>query len=147
LAWGSGNKRRNNGLRLQAVATDVESASEGMQLAAERSQTNAKTAFSVCCPAPGQNLIKYLGPSFATKFLYFSGGGRPDHPCLILDERVARALHDQAGWWSLDPGNFWPADTYERYSGLLHRWSVEVSGSGRRICADELERALFKLGG
>jgi hypothetical protein len=147
LAWGSGNKLRNNGLRLQAVAADVGSASEGMRLAAERSQEDAKAAFFVCCPVPGQNIIKYLGPSFATKFLYFSGGGRPEHPCLILDERVAKTLRDQAGWWSLDPGNFWPAQTYERYCSLLHRWSAETSRSSRPVCADELERALFELAG
>ena len=147
LAWGSGNKLRNNDLRLQAVAADTRLAGEGLRLAAERSQEDAKAAFLVCCPAPRQNLIKYLGPSFATKVLYFAGGGRPEHPCLILDERVATALRDQAGWWSLDPGNFWPADTYERYCSLLHRWSAEESRDDRPICADELERALFELAG
>jgi hypothetical protein len=148
LAWGSGNKRRNNSLRLQAVAADVDKAGAGLRQAAELSRKNAKAAYELCCPSPGKNvnLVKNLGPSFATKYLYFAGAGRPEHPCLIMDERVAASLHDRAGWDSLGARN-WPADTYERYCQLLQRWSAELIRDDRAIFADELERALFELAG
>lgn len=146
LAWGSGNKLRRNDLRLHAVATDVDAAGHALKSAAKLSRESAEGAYAFCCPTPRRNLIKHLGPSFATKYLYFSGAGRREHPCLILDERVARSLHDLAGWKSLGARN-WPADTYGRYCALLHRWSDDLWHSGRAICADELERALFEIAG
>jgi hypothetical protein len=86
----------------------------------------------------GRNEIRSLGPSFFTKFLYFAGGGSPDHPCLILDRVVATALRDHCGWTSLHPTGPWPAETYRRYCGLLARWAQDYH------CApDELERTLF----
>jgi hypothetical protein len=148
LAWGSGIKRRQDNKRLESVAANVESISSGLQDAAMRSREDCRAAFLLCCPRPNRNLVKYLGPAFVTKFLYFAGAGQPDHPCLILDNRVATTLHDQAGWDSLDTsgaGN-WPSETYQRYCDLLHRWSLEESQTGRVIYPDELERALFDFG-
>jgi hypothetical protein len=85
-----------------------------------------------------RSAIRSPGPSFLTKFLYFAGGGDPDHPCLILDRVVANALHDHCGWDTLDPAGPWPAHTYQRYCDLPARWARE-----RHRAPDEIERALF----
>lgn len=47
----------------------------------------------------GGNRTKYLGASFGTKFLYFSGYGRygGDQPPLMLDENVAIAVNQFCG--------------------------------------------------
>jgi hypothetical protein len=142
LAWGTGTKPRNSDRRLKAIAVNPSVVETGLRLAAERSREDARAAFEVLRPTRRKNLVSYLGPAFFTKFLYFAGGGRPEHPCLILDDRVAKSLHDQGGWKSLGTGP-WPVETYERYCTLLHRWSREESASGRPLSADELERALF----
>lgn len=63
--------------------------------------------------------IRSLGPSFFTKFLYFAGGGAPDHPCLILDGVVATTLHDHCGWPSLHRSGPWSPEIYGQYCNLL----------------------------
>jgi len=48
---------------------------------------------------------------------------------------------------SLRPEWGWPAGTYVRYCELLERWSGDASDRlGRRVAADEIEVALFRLG-
>ncbi|MEU8636201.1 hypothetical protein AB0C38_28895 [Amycolatopsis sp. NPDC048633] len=48
---------------------------------------------------PGRhNRFRSFGPSFFTKFLYFAGGGAPEHRYLIPDRVVATALRDHCGW-------------------------------------------------
>ncbi len=85
-----------------------------------------------------RNEIRWLGPSFFTKFLYFAGGGAPSHPCLILDRIVATALCEHCGWASLHRTGPWSAETYQCYCTLLTRWAQAAH------CApDELERTLF----
>jgi hypothetical protein len=85
--------------------------------------------------------IPELGPAFFTKYLYFAGGGAASHPCCILDENVALALHQACGWQSLPTKN-WLATAYERYAALLARWVIEH----RLARVDVIERWLFEEG-
>ncbi len=87
--------------------------------------------------------IPQLGPAFFTKYLYFAGGGDPNHPCTILDINVARALHETCGWTSLPIEGGWHADTYERYCNLLGMWVEQHDGITRR---DLIEKWLFEEG-
>jgi hypothetical protein len=137
LAWGSGRYLRQNARRLDSIAADVPRAENLLARAVEESRRDPAGAYAMLRPG-GRNEIRSLGPSFFTKFLYFAGGGAPDHPCLILDRVVATALRDHCGWTSLHPTGPWPAETYRRYCGLLARWAQDYH------CApDELERTLF----
>ncbi len=136
LAWGSGSQLRQNTQRLNSIKDDRPRAEELLLQAADEARRDPARAYAVLRPDK-HNLIRALGPSFFTKFLYFAGGGAPDHPCLILDRVVATALRE-CGWTSLHRAGPWPADTYERYCALLARWAGE---QGR--AADELERSLF----
>ncbi|GGM86419.1 hypothetical protein GCM10011609_23620 [Lentzea pudingi] len=137
LAWGAGPRLRLNARRLDSIADDVPRCEELLTEAADLSRRDPFTAYSLLRPGR-HNAIRYLGPSFFTKFLYFAGRGAPGHPCLILDRRVATALRDRCEWTSLHRTGPWPAETYERYCGLLTRWSQE---SGR--APDEIEFMLF----
>ncbi|WP_439657256.1 hypothetical protein ACSHWB_33345 [Lentzea sp. HUAS TT2] len=138
LAWGSGSHLRLNAQRLNSIAVDVPRSEALLTKAAELSRTDPASAFALLRPGP-RNEIRYLGPSFFTKFLYFAGGGAPDHPCLILDRRVATALRDHCGWTSLHRIGPWPAETYERYCSLLARWAPE-----HHYAPDQVELKLFK---
>ncbi|MDR7170513.1 hypothetical protein J2W56_004264 [Nocardia kruczakiae] len=89
-------------------------------------------------PGDRSNAIEFLGPAFFTKYLYFAGGGDPDHPCCILDTRVATTLH-RAGWSSLPTKGSWLASAYQRYNDLLADWKTRT-GAPRR---DVIERWLF----
>src|SRR5690349_1265812 len=109
LAWGSGTRNRVNRSRLAAIAADVPRCEDLLTKAADLSRSDPAAAFALLRPGD-TNEIRYLGPSFSTKFLYFAGGGAPGHPCLILDRRVATALRDRCGWTSLDRIGPWPAE-------------------------------------
>jgi hypothetical protein len=136
LAWGSGRYLRQNARRLDAIAADPNRARDLLRASAKLSIREPAEAFAVLRPDRGK--IKYLGPAFFTKFLYFAGAGAPDHPCLILDRVVATALRDRCGWDSLHRAGPWPAETYARYCTLLGRWAEEHG-----VAPDEIELRLF----
>jgi hypothetical protein len=140
LAWGTGNKRRLIRKRLQAYVEDRARLSELLCKAAATSRTDPEVAYRLL--RPKQNAIKYLGPAFFTKFLYFAGGGSSDHPCCILDDRVAASLQS-AGWRSLPRRSDWWPSTYGRYMELLRRWR-DQTGAPR---LDLIERFLFDQNG
>jgi hypothetical protein len=137
LAWGSGRYLRQSARRLDSIAADVPRAEQLLDRARDESRHDPSGAYALL--RPGQrNEIRWLGPSFFTKFLYFAGAGAPDHPCLILDRRVATALRGHSGWTSLHRTGPWPAETYGRYCTLLASWARNIDCS-----PDELERVLF----
>ena len=137
LAWGSGWYLRQNARRLDSIRADLPYAEHLLARAAEESRHDPAGAYAVLRPGD-RNAIRWLGPSFFTKFLYFAGGGAPEHPCLILDRVVATALRDDCGWASLHRTGPWPAQTYERYCSLLARWARD-----HHCAPDEIERSLF----
>lgn len=140
LAWGSGDKRRNNKARIAAVAADPAAAAALLQQAAVLSRTDPQAAYDLLYPN-NRTAISDLGPAFFTKYLYFAGGGHPAHPCAILDENVALALQKTCGWTSL-PLKGWLASAYGRYATLLGMW-VDEHDLGR---GDTIERWLFEEG-
>lgn len=141
LAWGVGTRPRNVKRRIAAVAADRARAGELLQEAAQMSRIDPVRAYELLRPNKYRNAITWLGPAFFTKFLYFAGGGRPDHPCCILDNRVARTLQT-SGWPGLANGS-WSAQTYDGYTSLIGQWRRETD------CArnDLIERWLFDAGG
>lgn len=141
LAWGSGDARRKNKARIASVAHDPDSAATLLQEAARLSRTDPRAAYDLLRPN-NKTAIRDLGPAFFTKYLYFAGGGSPDHPCCILDRNVAASLNRTCGWTSLPIGTGWLASAYERYALLLDRWTDEHHIPRR----DLIERWLFEDG-
>ncbi|OXR39742.1 hypothetical protein B7C42_08181 [Nocardia cerradoensis] len=140
LAWGTGRGARNNRRRIAAIASDRDAYAALLLEAAQVSRSDAVAAYALLRPSPYRNAVRWLGPAFFTKFLYFAGGGRPDHPCCILDYRVAAALR-AAGWSGLaDSG--WSAQVYGRYMRLVRSWRDECDCT--RV--DLIERWLFDTG-
>lgn len=108
---------------------------EGLKVASTGSAVDGYFAFNNY----SQARVKYLGPAFFTKLLYFATG-RPTpadtrHP-LILDRRVAVAL----GWTKTSD---WRTSEYSRYLDLveqLHeRWRPDLP-------TDVIEYTLFHSG-
>ncbi len=142
VAWGSGKRNRNNSKRVASVAGDPTRAGELLMEAAALSRTSPVNAYALLYPRH-RGAIHQLGPAFFTKYLYFAGAGKPDHPCAILDANVARALHDTCGWTSLPTTGGWLASAYDRYCALVGMWVKRHNGIGRR---DVIERWLFGEG-
>ena len=140
VAWGAGKKPRLIRKRIESLAADRTRLSELLRDAAVVSRSNPVDAYALL--RPRDNAIKHLGPAFFTKFLYFAGGGNSDHPCCILDDRVAHSLQT-AGWQSLPRRSDWWPSTYGRYMELLTRWKKETDAA--RL--DLIERYLFDANG
>ncbi|MFC0431859.1 hypothetical protein [Kutzneria buriramensis] len=137
LAWGSGPHLRNNKRRLDSIAADPDGARKLLEAAREEARRDPEGAYQLLMPN-GRAAIKYLGPAFFTKFLYFAGGGDPLHRCLILDERVATSVCDHCGatWF---PIRGWYPETYAWYCDQLAQ-----EAKTRDRAADEIELLLFK---
>lgn len=136
-AWGADGdaQQANRSIRPLREPGAPEHLLEGLRAASERSAEEGYTMFD----HSGSAKIKYLGPAFFTKLLYFAAG-RPApadtrHP-LILDRRVAVALG-----WTKTSG--WRTSEYSQYLDLveqLHeRWRPDLP-------TDVIEYTLFQSG-
>ena len=88
--------------------------------------------------------LKFLGPAFGTKFLYFLTKATSVPTTPVLDSVVHGWLQQHAP----EVGNFslswWDTASYERYVELLHSWAAELPALERRsLDADDLEFLMF----
>lgn len=87
------------------------------------------------------NYLKYLGPSFFTKFLYAADAkGVEPGRALILDRFVARALRRHHRWEIPENGP-WGPDCYERWLDHAHRVAQQEG-----VRPDAVEMAYFNDG-
>lgn len=146
--WGTGSSAFLVGRRARVFrANDNQYINDTLNVVASTLRGgNAVEAYASMLRGQSQSL-KYLGPSFFTKFLYAadSHGGKRGR-ALILDQFVAvalNALHD----WGIPRYGPWEPTTYERWLDLAHSIadaaSVEVDGDVR---ADAIEMAYFNYG-
>lgn len=141
LAWGSGSNHRNSQRRISSVGA-LPDPGAFFLLAAQLSRSDPKAAFLTF--QPRGNAVKYLGPNFFTKFMYFAGGGKLDHRCLIVDNRVLKTLHRVTGQALFQPGttNY----GWKTYLAALHQmelWAERLSTTSRTVAPDEVERWAF----
>ncbi|MEU7380224.1 MULTISPECIES: hypothetical protein [unclassified Streptomyces] len=141
LVWGTGTRARSVARHArvfgESSAEDIDGRLKtALATLREQGAVAAYFAFN-----NGQR-IKYLGPAFFTKVLYFAGHERPVGPWrpLILDSVVARALRsaDADVKW---PGGGWTAPRYERYLSLAHDHADRAG-----VLPDQVEAALFRHG-
>jgi hypothetical protein len=82
--------------------------------------------------------IAYLGPAFATKFLFFAGRGTEAKlPGLILDSKLRSWLCTHTGW---RPGGTWQVD-YNRYLRTIADWAGRLESPG--LAPETVEELIF----
>lgn len=141
LAWGTGSNHRNSPRRIAAIAA-LPVPGALLWQAGQLSRNDPKQAFLAL--QPRGNAVKYLGPNFFTKFMYFAGGGGVNHRCLVVDNRVLNTLHRETGAKVLSPGT--TNDGWKTYLAALEQmqfWSEQLSTGPRTIGSDEVERWAF----
>lgn len=143
MAWGLGKKARNLHRRLQALSSEATRQRLADAWEAVREGRSPVDCYEMLIDPKGRGRIYYLGPAFASKYLYFATGTTAAPRCLILDGVVARKLRPLV-WPNAPTAGWWPA-TYGRYCALLERWAVEQSLLGRPTQPDQIEMALFRL--
>lgn len=145
LAWGLGLRAPRLHARLDAIAHDPDRASELLAEAwrSVRDAGDPETDYAILTTPHGAGRIKWLGPAFSTKFLYFAHGPDATPTHLILDRVVATKLQVTA--WPAAPTTGWWPSTYGAYCALMHHWAAEASDrSGRDVSPDEIEFTVFK---
>lgn len=147
LAWGLGTRAPRLHQRLDGLAANQEKAGQLLMSAWTLVQEGApiREAYGTLATDRGAGRIPWFGPAFSTKFLYFAQGSmlKPRH--VILDQVVSRNLRRDA-WPEAPTAGWWP-ETYERYCGLLERWTDQASerlDDPRPVRADEIELTLFR---
>ncbi|GAB2895800.1 8-oxoguanine DNA glycosylase OGG fold protein [Neomicrococcus lactis] len=147
LAWGLGTRASRLHQRLDGLAKNPQKAEKLLVDAwtSVKREAPVKEAYGTLIFDRGRARISWLGPAFATKFLYFAQGNEADARHLILDQVVAKNLRPDA--WPGSPTAAWFPEIYERYCNLLSAWAKEASEklcNSREVSADEIEMTLFK---
>ncbi|MFT4470856.1 hypothetical protein ACMX2H_13195 [Arthrobacter sulfonylureivorans] len=141
LVWGSGSDHRRDPRRIASIRENPEELGKLLRDAAERVRTDVREAFLML--KPGRPAIKFLGPNFFTKFLYFAGGGDPTHRALIVDRRVRETLHRVTGHDTFRAQGNYRSSSYLASIETMEEWAADVSSPQRRVAADEVERWAF----
>lgn len=145
LAWGTGTSHRNTARRIASIENDITGIGDALRRVALLAGTDPEAAFRTL--KPRRPLVKWLGPNFFTKYLYFAGAGNLQHPCLIVDKRVLATLSS----YTQEPltpkhGSNYGYGTYSVAIELLADWAKQLSTPERQIGFDEVERWAFKVG-
>lgn len=145
LVWGTGSSHRNTPRRVKSIAADTTRSALLLRDAARLAVNDPKAAFLLL--KPGRTALKYWGPNFFTKFLYFAGAGAVDHPSLIIDARVLATLYAETQDKTFKPSSTsYPVSTYLAACELMRGWAGELSSEERTVGADEVERWAFSQG-
>jgi hypothetical protein len=133
MAWGHGTVGYGP-WRTARILRDTSDAPERLASVAQQlAERGAVDAYGLLA---GDCRLRWLGPAFGTKYLYFCP--QPAEPqALILDRLVARWLTQHVGI-SLQAGP-WSPSTYRRYLELLGSWAAALG-----VAADEVEQAIFQ---
>jgi hypothetical protein len=90
----------------------------------------------------GSAQTRYMGPTYFTKLLFFTGYSDPAaevHP-LILDKRVATAPRDQGLFATRARNADWPNDIYRPYLAYCHEQTPPTPWRCKPICSTRVVR-------
>lgn len=143
---GYGPYRTERVLTRDSTARDEEAIAQLVEIANIAQSTGGVAAFDHVATRrrEGTNYLKYLGPAFGTKLLYFLTKASNVQTTPVLDSVVHGWLQQHApevGSFSL---SWWDTSSYKRYVDLLHSWKTGLSSLvGYPIDADDLEFLMF----
>lgn len=142
-AWGTGRSAFLVGRRARTFTktAPLDLVGERLVRAADLLTTSGPVAAYQSMLPRQPNHVKYLGPAFFTKYLYFTAGfptAVKPQP-LILDKYVALALNRHYGWSLRTTG--WSSSDYGRYLDLAAE-KAQAAGPGHSAAGFEM--ALFE---
>lgn len=137
MAWGYGTEVGYGPWRTHRVLTQTPDAGDRLaRVARTLSEDGAISAYGRLTHDSDCRL-RWLGPAFGTKYLYFCQPEGQPMTALILDSLVSTWLRREA---KLDLNPIpWSVRTYQRYLEQMHLWA-----NGLRCRPDELEHCIFR---
>jgi hypothetical protein len=133
MAWGYGNVGYGPFRTNRILTARSDAAARLATVAATLKEAGAIAAYE---KLSNECALRWLGPAFGTKFIYFCPQG-PGGPALILDRLVSRWLNREANE-RLNPAT-WSSATYRRYLQQVWEWAPTL---GCR--PDEVELCIFR---
>jgi len=95
----------------------------------------------------GRAYLKYLGPAFGTKFIYFlTKASKEVTTAPVLDSVVAGWIQRNAPEVERFRINSWNTESYGRYTETLQQWAEKLSPTteGRQLEVDDVELLIFQ---
>lgn len=140
--WGTGASAFLVGRRARVFRdNDARRVDEALHATAELLQSGHIVDAYAAMLRGRPNYLKYLGPSFFTKFLYAADAcGHQPGRALILDQFVAVALKDVDGW-DISRYGPWEPSIYSKWIDHAHRVAAAEG-----VRADAVEMAYFEHG-
>ncbi|WP_336245080.1 MULTISPECIES: hypothetical protein [Paeniglutamicibacter] len=135
--------------RTRRVLERAEAKSELLEVAQEAKQAGGLAAFELIADRRRQSrsYLKWLGPAFGTKYIYFLTAQDTKHrPAPVMDAVVYR-------WFRTHVPNrplivdFWHAPSYRMFLESLNEWSAGLGGEpGQELRVDDVEYLIFAEG-
>jgi hypothetical protein len=134
MAWGSGAVGYGPWRTARILQTSVDAPDRLVSVAQRLAEAGALDAYGLL---GGDCRLRWLGPAFGTKYLYFCPQSPADPQALILDRLVARwlARHVDRPFNSLS----WSSRRYRRYLDLVGSWADALG-----VAPDDVEWCIFQ---
>ena len=137
MAWGYGETVGYGPWRAHRVLTDTPDAAARLASVARTLYQEGPLDAYRRLASDGDCTLRWLGPAFGTKYLYFCPPGPHVLRALILDSLVAEWLRDEVAL-DLNPVP-WSQPIYRRYLEHIHQWATALE------CApDDVEYCIFR---
>lgn len=135
--------------RTRRILDRPEAASELLEVAREAEQHGGLAAFELVARRreQGVTFLKWLGPAFGTKYIYFLTANDPKHPpAPVMDSVVNRWFLTHSPECPLIT-DYWHAPSYETYLASLDRWAEDLGREFQcSIRPDDIEYLIFASG-
>ena len=137
MAWGYGTEVGYGPWRTRRVLSENDRAAQKLAAVAKAVRTHGALVAYARLANDGDCRLRWLGPAFGTKFMYFCQPDEQKTTALVLDNLVATwlrrntDLHFDAVSWSVS--------TYGQYLKQMHLWASSLD-----CTPDQLEYCMFR---
>ena len=136
--------------RTRRILDRPEAAAELLEVARVAQSDGGRAAFKLIADrrnAGGRSFLKWLGPAFGTKYIYFlTAKSNPQEPAPVMDAVVYRWFRKHAPDRKLRV-DFWHTQSYEQFLNSLNEWASDISQRfGQEIRVDDVEYLIFAEG-
>lgn len=136
--------------RTRRILDRPEAASELLEVAQVAQSDGGLAAFKLIADrrsVGSKSFLKWLGPAFGTKYIYFlTAKSNPQEPAPVMDAVVYRWFRKHAPDRELRV-DFWDTPSYERFLKSLEEWALDITQRfGQKILIDDVEYLIFAEG-
>lgn len=136
--------------RTRRILDRPEAAAELLEVAQTAQSDGGLTAFKLIAErrsGDGRTFLKWLGPAFGTKYIYFlTAKNNPQEPAPVMDAVVYRWFRKHAPDRMLRV-DFWHTTSYELFLNSLEEWASDIAQRfGQEVPIDDVEYLIFAEG-